>query len=272
MSRSGGGFMPGSQGGGDSPSGRRNTGNQTTRPVTIACLIKAEQPHPDAEFSIHGKELNSVTFVGIVRIAMDGSTHRSFTIEDGTGQIDVRQWIDQTDEAEDNDCGKYEGKYVRVVGTLKTFNSKRHITGTAIRILDTNDKNQMAEIMFHTIEAVHARRCIQSGLPKGRPGASSPNASRASGAKASDYSHQISASAEQTYNDAFTTVRSEYQKKIMRWIEELRQKGRVPGEGLNIGEIMRNVPGKGNNLEAVKHEVDELVEDGFLYTGHDENQ
>ncbi|KAH8920713.1 hypothetical protein BT69DRAFT_1321249 [Atractiella rhizophila] len=68
---------------------QRNTGNQTTRPVTIACLIKAEQPHPDAEFSIHGKELNSVTFVGIVRIAMDGSTHRSFTIEDGTGQIDL---------------------------------------------------------------------------------------------------------------------------------------------------------------------------------------
>merc|ERR1712093_696123 len=61
----GGGFMGGSQQGSqDSPGGNKQYGKDSLRPVTIKQIIDAQQPHPDAEFSIDGSPVTQLTFIG----------------------------------------------------------------------------------------------------------------------------------------------------------------------------------------------------------------
>ena len=110
--------------------------SHTYRPVTIKQLHDAFQSHPDAPFKIDDVDLdhvcmsNAVTcyaywadhvptlslrvsvcpcfqvvFVGTIVNIAKSATNVSSTIEDGTGTIDVRQWIDTADD----DTGKMAG-------------------------------------------------------------------------------------------------------------------------------------------------------------------
>jgi replication factor A2 len=86
----------------------KRAGGNTLRPVTIKQILDAQQAHPDAEFRIDGVEVGQVsfpsyycswwfqqlTFVAMVRSAAMQSTNVTYRMEDGTGMIDVKQWID----------------------------------------------------------------------------------------------------------------------------------------------------------------------------------
>lgn len=76
--------------------GTQRQGNNTLRPVTIRQILKAEQPHPDAEFTLDGTELGQLTFVAVVRNISRNATNVAYSVEDGTGQIEVRQWLDSS--------------------------------------------------------------------------------------------------------------------------------------------------------------------------------
>ncbi|KAI7328792.1 hypothetical protein KC315_g6463 [Hortaea werneckii] len=149
----GGGFMPGSQN--DSPSaGKRSYGKDTLRPVTIKQLLDAQHPHPDAEyFIIDGAECTQVTFVGQIRNISTQTTNVTYKLDDGTGIIEVKVWID-TDTFNDPDHpGNQKPKpveqgYARCWGRLKAFNNKRHVGANIIRPLA--DYN---EIQYHLLEA-----------------------------------------------------------------------------------------------------------------------
>lgn len=103
----------------------------TLRPVTIRQIISATQAHPDAEFKVDDQELGQVsllssslriaqhmesteanghhhhsipqlTFCAVIRNISRNATNISYTMEDGTGEIEVRQWLDSTSD----DSGK----------------------------------------------------------------------------------------------------------------------------------------------------------------------
>lgn len=149
----GGGFMPGSQT--DSPSaGKRSYGKDTLRPVTIKQLIDAHHPHPDAEyFNIDGAECTQVTFVGQIRNISTQTTNITYKLDDGTGIIEVKVWIDAEAFSDPGHPGNEKPKpveqgYARVWGRLKAFNNKRHVGANIIRpIQDYN------EIQYHLLEA-----------------------------------------------------------------------------------------------------------------------
>jgi replication factor A2 len=75
-------------------------------PVTIKQLFKATQAHPDDGFKVDGKELSQVpkylqlliilqlTLVGIIMNIQEQSTNINFVIDDSTGKIEVRFWVD----------------------------------------------------------------------------------------------------------------------------------------------------------------------------------
>jgi replication factor A2 len=93
--------------------------------VTIRQLVDAYQAHPDAEFRIDDVEvehvsvvtpkeetisyssglIRKVTFVGNITNYSHTATSISSTIEDGTGSIDVRLWV----EAVEDDTGRFAG-------------------------------------------------------------------------------------------------------------------------------------------------------------------
>ncbi|KAF7196574.1 Replication factor A protein 2 [Pseudocercospora fuligena] len=145
----GGGFMPGSQGEG-SASNKRSYGKDTLRPVTIKQLIDAHHPHPDAEhFMIDDSETTQVTFVAQVRNISTQTTNVTYKLDDGTGTIEVKVWVDaEAASMEDGKQKVVEQGHARVWGRLKQFNNKRHVGAQFIRpIQDLN------EISYHLLEA-----------------------------------------------------------------------------------------------------------------------
>ncbi|KAK3677942.1 Replication factor A protein 2 [Recurvomyces mirabilis] len=169
----GGGFMPGSQNASDSPSGgKRSYGKDTLRPCTIKQLHDAIHPNPDAEyFLIDGSETTQITFVGQVRAISMQTTNVTYKLDDGTGIMEVKQWIDAEQQSGDDggDGGGQERKekekvveqgYVRVWGRLKAFNNKRHVGANIIRpIKDFN------EIQYHLLEATVVHLHFTRGPP-----------------------------------------------------------------------------------------------------------
>ncbi|KAF6229098.1 hypothetical protein HO133_007212 [Letharia lupina] len=150
----GGGFMGGSQGGSQGAAGKGTYGKDTLRPVTIKQVLDAQQPHPDAEFKIDDVEITQVSFVGQIRNISTQTTNITYKLDDGTGTIEVKQWIDADatmDTTSDSAPSKpklVENEWARVWGRLKAFNNKRHVGAHVIR--PVADK---MEITYHLLEA-----------------------------------------------------------------------------------------------------------------------
>jgi len=139
-----------------SPSKGNQSGGiiQTLTPVTIRQLYNAVQQQPGDIFKVDGKELNQITIVGQIVSSQIQSTNLELLIDDSTGKMDVRQWLEPDEGAnqylEDQRATFKEGVYVRVVGHLRAFQAKRSIM--AFRIQPIDDWN---EITFHLLEAIH---------------------------------------------------------------------------------------------------------------------
>jgi replication factor A2 len=161
----GGGFMPGSQGGGDSASAKRDYNKNTLRPVTIKQLLDAHHPHADSEtVTIDNSEVSQVTLVGQVRNISAQTTNVTYKLDDGTGTIDVKVWVDVGSVPGDGDDQRpkpVEMGYARVWGKLKVMNNKRHVVATIIKPI--SDYN---EISYHLLEATYVHLYFTRGPPE----------------------------------------------------------------------------------------------------------
>ncbi|KAL2831670.1 hypothetical protein BJY01DRAFT_226396 [Aspergillus pseudoustus] len=154
----GGGFMPGET---SSPSGggRNEDRNTTMRPITIKQALDATQPYPEASYQIDSQDVSSVVFVGQVRNISTQATNITYKLDDGTGEIEAKQWVtpddsmDTTDESvaaggKDRNGVEING-YAKVFGKLKTmFGDRKIITTHCVRPL-----TDINEVHFHFIEA-----------------------------------------------------------------------------------------------------------------------
>ncbi|KAG6845342.1 hypothetical protein H0H87_010799 [Tephrocybe sp. NHM501043] len=159
--------------------------------MTVAQLVKAKQAHADAEWTIDEVEIGQVTIVGQVVSIQSQTTNCVYWIDDGSGRIEARHWVDSSSE---EDSGKWggieENKYVRVTGTLKTFGNKRYINATHIRA--STDPH---EVYFHILEAINVTLMADRGfssvpLSAGVSGLDPASAYAGQSSKISDqYSH-----------------------------------------------------------------------------------
>ena len=150
---------------------------QALRPVTIRQIVTATQPHPDADFRISDTPIKNFTFVGRIRSSRPNPTNHLFTLDDGTGEVDVKLWIDpevmQVD-TEGTDPKKAEknlkeGVHARVFGKIEQYGNKRHVGARAVRAV--NDYN---EIQTHLLEAAVVHLQMTRGPPGGeKPGIAS---------------------------------------------------------------------------------------------------
>jgi replication factor A2 len=113
-----------------------------------------------------------VTFVGQIRNVSTQTTNITYKIDDGTGTVEVKQWIDSDTSTSDpegqedmNKAKLVENAYCRVWGRLKAFNNKRHVGAHVIRpITDYN------EINYHLLEATAVHLFFTSGPPTSKDG------------------------------------------------------------------------------------------------------
>jgi replication factor A2 len=150
-SQGNGGFGGGS---GGRSSARKSYDEQTIQPVTVSmCLSSYPEEDGTGEQLADGRKLYHVKIVGAVRSVEDFSTNCLYGIEDGTGLIEVKQWIDSNDctalhqlrEA----CNK-EGSYLIIVGQIKDYDGKKTIVADSVRPISTGN-----EISHHFLEVVY---------------------------------------------------------------------------------------------------------------------
>ena len=158
----GGGFGEGvpsptqSRATGGGGAGRKSYDEQTIQPVTVQMCLTS---HPDDESGSgeqlsDGRKLYHVKIVGAVRTYEDFSTNCLYGIEDGTGLIDVKQWIDSNDcsaMAELRQSCAKEGIYLTIVGQIKDYDGKKTIVADSVRPIVTGN-----EITHHMLEVVYA--------------------------------------------------------------------------------------------------------------------
>jgi replication factor A2 len=116
--------------------------------------------------------LMQITFVGQIRNVSTQTTNITYKVDDGTGTVEVKQWIDSdtsnSDQGGMEDLNKsrlVENAYCRVWGRLKAFNNKRHVGAHVIRpITDYN------EINYHLLEATAVHLFFTRGPPMSKDG------------------------------------------------------------------------------------------------------
>ena len=105
-------------------------------------------------------------FVGQIRSIATQTTNITYKVDDGTGTIEVKHWIDSDakdaiDMGEDVPQQFFENNYVRIYGSLKVFGNKRHVGSQIIRpVKDFN------EINYHLLAATAEHLYFTKGPPE----------------------------------------------------------------------------------------------------------
>ncbi|KAI9342404.1 hypothetical protein BD770DRAFT_476203 [Pilaira anomala] len=93
---------------------------KTIRSITIK-QAKTAEIRDDTTHTIDHEEVYNVTLIGVVRSITKSDMFTSYTIEDGTGAIDVRKFQGTDKETETVITPK---EYVEVHGRLRSFNNR----------------------------------------------------------------------------------------------------------------------------------------------------
>lgn len=150
----------------ESPSSQREEKSfqQSLIPATIRQLYQASQDRPDDAFKIDGKEVHQLTLLGMITKAAEGQTHYNFELDDGTGRIDVRIWLDSQNDVQARKKAAWrEGIYVCIVGRLVSFNERRSVV--AFHIKPVTDFNQ---VTHHFLQAIYVHLYNKNVLQHGR--------------------------------------------------------------------------------------------------------
>lgn len=252
-----GGYSPGVPEGQAASPPKKVTKNMLLLPVTIRQLTQAQTGVPDDHFRIDGRELGHVTFVGVIRSVSESETNLSYEVEDGTGMIEVREWIsrDESEYTAQKRASRREGLYVRVVGQLKTYHDKKHVTAFNLRAVE--DFN---EITHHFLEVIHAHLYNTKGpIPAGL--APQKLAAKPSNMGVNQAAHH-QAHAPQAGGDRM--------QQLSENILEIIQARRDQPEGVGITEIY-NVLHDVATFDEVKKTLMSMAENLHIYTTKDDD-
>ncbi|KAI7753556.1 hypothetical protein M8C21_011820 [Ambrosia artemisiifolia] len=119
-------------------------------PLTIKQISEASQSGDDkSNFSVSGADVVNVTVVGMVSNIVERNTDVTFTLDDGTGKLDCKRWLNEPfDRLQMEDIR--EGIYVHVDGHLKSFKGEKHVAVFSARPVTNFD-----EITFHFVACIH---------------------------------------------------------------------------------------------------------------------
>jgi len=150
----GGGFASGSQ---NSPNNRPRKAydEQTLIPVTIRMVLNSQQAiSGDGSFQLaDGRELHQVKLIGAVRSADKQSTAVTYQVEDGTGIIEVKEFINEESPAmiQAREDAAQDHVYVCIIGQVKDYDNKKSIIGNSVRKIES-----MNQLTHHMLEVAYS--------------------------------------------------------------------------------------------------------------------
>jgi replication factor A2 len=196
-----------------------------------------------------------VMFIGQIRNISTQATNITYRLDDGTGSIDVKKWIDP-DAREALEVGAtstlQQDTYVKVWGKLKQFSNKRHVGATFVRPL-----SDLNEISHHLLEATLVHLHFSRG----------PIAATKGGAANNGGGMDTSMGNGAGYgggSEPFLNGVSANAKKVYRMIKETPQSN----EGLHMSDIANRL---NMEINACGKAGEELMNSGVIYTTVDDN-
>ncbi|CAK7199953.1 Replication factor A protein 2 [Sporothrix eucalyptigena] len=260
----GGGFVSGSQSGSQGGQGGRNYNEDSLRPLTIKQLVETEEAYPGApEFLIDGAAITQLTIVGQVRAVNAQPTNVTYRIEDGTGSIDVKKWVD-ADKSEDESEPPFAlDQYVRVFGRLKLFNQKRYVAAHFVRAVD--DYN---EVSYHALECTYVHLSLTRGAPGGGgDGANGYHAKNEDGMfvdQDGGASYGVGGGGGGGGNNGITRNMTPNAQKIFNLLRNMS----TGSEGVDINVMKSELR---LSIDATMAAVQELVDTSVIYSTTDDN-
>ncbi|KAJ8585599.1 replication protein A, subunit RPA32 [Rhizopogon salebrosus TDB-379] len=259
----GGGFMAGgspygSTSGSPGGAGRKSEIGHSLRPLTAFQLLNATQAHSDAEWMLDEIELGQVTIVGHVVSIQSQATNNLYWLDDGTGRIEARHWIDSSIEETGLNIIT-DGSYVRVSGSLKMFGNKRYVNANHIRQVKSPH-----EIYFHLLEAMSVTLIWEKGPPL-RPGqTASSTVPQGSVARSVAGSSAYAAQSHPVVDNSQFSHLPKLQYEIVTFIHNQP----ANEEGVHVGAIARAI---GGTALTISDALDKLMDDGLVFTTIDDS-
>lgn len=104
----------------------------------------------DDVYKIDDAELHTVKLVGIFSQPQEHSTNFIFRLNDGSGSVECKMWLDK----ENNMVGKLNavrpGSMVKVFGNCREFDGKLHVS-----VFDVSPITDWNEVTYHTLDVIH---------------------------------------------------------------------------------------------------------------------
>lgn len=133
---------------------RKATDEQTLIPVTIRMVLNSA-----VNILEDGREPHNVKLIGAVRSVEKSSTAYNYEIEDGTGLLSVKEWVDNADTMEVQqlrDEAATEHQYIRIIGKMQEYEGRKQLVAYSVR--KCRDMNEMT---YHFLEVVHSAEKYQ---------------------------------------------------------------------------------------------------------------
>lgn len=205
-----------------------------------------------------------MTFVGQIRNISTQTTNITYKLDDGTGTIEVKQWIDTDAGSNAMDTSDVPGnlsapklvenEWARVWGRLKAFNNKRHVGAHVIRPIA--DK---MEITHHLLEATYVHLYFARGPLESGGGKSTDQGGAGSGG----YNATEGGSTAGSRNAQLASLSVEAQR-VYQMLKSTPQSN----EGLHVQNI---AVGLKLSVPEVMKAGDDLLRDSLIYTTIDDN-
>lgn len=268
----GGGFM-GSYGdaGASTPKStekKASKDRQSLIPCTVKQLLSAEQDVSNDTYKVDNAELHVVRIMGTVEIVDEHATNVNYRVNDGTGAIECKYWMEKDSAASTGKqelCNPYS--FVRVEGSLRVYEGKKHIFVYNIKVVDDFD-----EMTHHFLDVILTHNVHTRGPIPGSKAASATSASLTANQFSSPFTGSgmgmmpgmAAPIGRSLLND---TAGESTQQKIL---EVFKSKGQGPS-GLSINDAMRYLEQDGISFDTVRQALEFFTNEGVLYTTIDED-
>lgn len=199
--------------------------------------------------------------MGQIRNVSTQTTNITYKLDDGTGTIEVKQWIDADASTGVDPTGAaapkgklVENEWARVWGRLKAFNNRRHVGVHVIRPIE----NKM-DIMYHLLEATYVHLYFTRG---GSEQFTNPGGE--AGANGETHGQQDGQGGEMGMNGRVMPPVSVSAKKVYQVLKTSPQSN----EGLHVQNVAAQL---GMPVQEVMKAGDELLGQSLIFTTVDDN-
>jgi len=260
----GGSMTAASPGGGENR--RKATDEQTLIPITIRMILDATTGSVLAD----GREPHQIKLVGAVREVTSQSTSNVYSIEDGTGLIEVKEWVDANSDnstvAKMREEASQDHVYVRIIGKMSDYDGKRQVVAYSVRKISTGN-----EFTHHMLEVVHSAEKFKKGTQiVGAPNVMGTGGNMMQGAGGSYGGQGTVSTPVQSMSGGGMGGGSggnDLESNILTFIRSRTDDG---GQGANINDYIRQNGGGTMEME-IRQKFTFLATEGLIYSTTDED-